>query len=509
MIDRRKWRIAALSFFLLVLLLVMFFCIQAEKQMCMDVKILSESEQAKLREYEYRDLRDLILYNGQPAAVDLPSSTVYIPQNIPEGIQPEDLMGNLEIAGHNFQLFFAPDAAFEDLPAAAAEGHAFKLNVVHRSGSYMQFDLVFTTLPVMRIDGVAVDVNERGRDVYKGEMCLWTPDDPETGRYSVKTSDAIWHVRGGWSATLEKTPFKLDLKKESGGNKNLSFLGLGADDDWVLNPMNLDDTKVKEKLFCGLWNQRAGQVSWNEQMSAGQYVEVVIDGDYWGLFQLQRRIDEKFLNLQTDDVLLKNIADENASAPEAAYEIVYSSLTEEETYSLVTDYYYGRDGDILELNNFLDVNLFLEYAAAIDNIGKNMFHLLRKTADGYDMYLLPWDTDMSWGVVWDEGFAYDYEESNKKSARREEYTWMQKYHPDLDRQMAERWFELRETLLTMETMESILAQELTVLERSGALKRDRDVWGLTYRGEDSLENLHRFLQERLWKLDTNYGEYLQ
>ena len=509
----RKLRTAFFLFFLLALAAAVLLCIRAEETSCMDVPILSERQQEELGRYVKRDFSWDLQVNGQQAAVDVPSSTIYIAQNIQPGTKPEDLLGTLRINSASVQLSFAPDEAFADLAAAVEKGHAFKLNARYGSDKYMQYNLVFTTLPVLRIDGEAIGKNEKGKDICQGSMCLWTPLDPETGRYSVKESHALWNVRGGWSATLDKTPFKLSLKNQSGANKDLSLLGLGADDDWILNPMNLDDTKLKEKLFSGLWNQRAEQVDWNEKMSRGEYVEVVINQQYWGLFQLQRRVDDKFLELDADAVLLKGYGLRGVLTAEEAYEIVHSNLTEADTYSLVQAFFAGTDRDILDMENFLDANLFIQWGSASDNLlYRNMYYLLKQTEKGYQMHLLPWDTDMSWGTVWDNengGFVYDFETSSQQITLRQEYAWMQQYHPELDRKMAERWFELRETLLTMENITEILEQEQQVLEVSGARQRDTARWGLYYEGADSPENLYRSIEARLAWAEDYYYEYLQ
>jgi hypothetical protein len=276
--------------------------------------------------------------------------------------------------------------------------------------------------------------------------------------------------------------------------------------------MNLDDTKLKEKLFSGLWNQRAEQVDWNEKMSRGEYVEVVINQQYWGLFQLQRRVDDKFLELDADAVLLKGYGLRGVLTAEEAYEIVHSNLTEADTYSLVQAFFAGTDRDILDMENFLDANLFIQWGSASDNLlYRNMYYLLKQTEKGYQMHLLPWDTDMSWGTVWDNengGFIYDFETSSQQITLRQEYAWMQQYHPELDIRMAKRWLELRETLLTMETITEILEQEQQVLDRSGARQRDTERWGLYYEGEDSLENLYRSIEARLAFVDAYYSQYL-
>ena len=512
MVDTRKRRMAVFLFFLLALGAVLLFSRITERETCMGVPFLSEEEQAELGEYVYYDASRELQYNGQRAAVDLTTSTVYIAQDISAATKAADLQGTLRLLSPSLRMSFAPDEAFEELAAAVEQGHVFKLNIAHGSNKYMQYDLVFTTLPVLRLDGEVIGKNEKNKDICKGDMCLWNPADPEIRSYSVKTSQAQWHVRGGWSATLLKTPFKLDLKKKSGTPRNLSLAGLGADDDWILNPMNLDDTKLKEKLFMGLWNRRAEQVEWNEQMSEGAYVEVVINQEYWGVFQLQRRIDNKFLNLGADDILLKSGSLLSADTVETAYEIIWSGLPEQETYALVQEFFAGRDGELLNMDNFLDVNVFMQWASAKDNVQKNMFYLLRKEEGDYRMYLLPWDTDMSWGTVWrDEagGFVYDFEESRQLVVLRREYDWMQQYRPDLDRQMAKRWFELRENLLTMENMTRIAQQHQALLDASGAQKRDTEQWGLYYEGQDSLENLHKSMEARLAFVDAYYSQYLQ
>lgn len=513
MMDARKRRRAVFLFFLLALGAMVFFFWQAERDPAyLGVRILSHREQTSLGNYVYRDLSRELQYNGQQIAVDLDRSTLFIPQDIREDTKAEDLKGSLRSVNPLLLLSFAPDEAFNDLTSAVENGHAFKLNVSYGFGRYMQYDLVFTTLPVLRIDGDYLTTNEQGRDVYKGSLCLWMPEDSDTGSYSMKTGNLQWHIRGGWSSHLDKTPFKLDLKKKTGTNQNMDLAGLGADDDWILNPMNLDDTKLKEKLFMGLWNQRADQVSWNEKMSDGEYVEVVINREYRGLFLLQRRIDGKLLNLGSEDVLLKSGQELESPTLQTAYEIIHSGLTEEQTYQIVRGYHEETDPDILNMDNFLDVNLFLQCASAVDNWQKNMYFLLKNSKDGYSMHLLPWDTDMSWGTIWDKDighFGYDFEASRQNIALRMEYDWVKKYRPDLDRQMAIRWFQLRKELLTMETMTAILEQQQAVLDASGAQMRDQEKWGLFYEGQDSLENLYRSIEARLDWVDDYYTQYLQ
>lgn len=511
MIDSRKRRIAVFFIFLLLLAGAVALSVQEKERCCLKVEILSGQEEAALREYVYRDYSNYLLYNGQRAPVDVQTSTVYIAQELGPDTKAEDLPGTLSISSSRHCLVFGPDRAFEDLAGAAADNHGFRLYVIDGSGEYMQYNLVFTTLPVLRVDGEFLDYDQKGREIREGSMCLWTPKDPDSGRCSVKESNLQWHIRGGSSANQPKTPWRLSLKKKTGTNKNMALVGLGSDDDWFLNPMCLDDTKLKEQLFIRLWNQNAELTDWNAPMSRGEYVEVVMNGTYMGLFQLQRRIDGKFLELDPGDVLLKGGGGWNSPDPQTAYEIVQSPLPAEDTYALMEDFFLGKDPHLPDPDNFVDVNLFLEAAAAVDNVNHaNMLYLLKYSEEGYRLQLLPWDTDMSWGTLWrDTGFVYDYAESMQRSALRREYSWMREAHPDLDRQMACRWMELRETLLNMETANAVLQTQQQLLDASGALKRDEDTWGLYYQGQDTPEKLQRFLEERLLRMDAYYGGLLQ
>jgi len=510
MLDKRNLRRFAFFLSLLLLMTIMTLFLLDKKQRCLEVEILSGQEDAWFQEYVYKDYSNYLLYNGQRAPVDVQTSTIYIAQDIEPGTKASDLLGSLKIVSSRHRLIFAPDKAFRNLAEAVTGNHEFRLYVIDHSGEYMEYNVVFTTLPVLRIGGEFFDYDQKGREINRGDLCLWTPDDPDSGRYSVKESDVHWHIRGGSSANQEKTPWRLSLKKKDGTNKNLSMVGMGSDDDWFLNPMILDDTKLKEQLFIQLWNRRADQTDWNVPMSKGEYVEVVMNGTYMGLFQLQRRIDGKFLMLDTEDVLLKGGGGWDAPSPQVAYEIVHSHLPEMDTYGLMDAFFQEQDPDFVNPDNFLDVNLFLQSAAAVDNTNHaNMFYLLKQTEAGYRLHLLPWDTDMSWGVVWQDGFAYDFADSLQKTALRREYYWMKKFYPDLDRQMAQRWFELRETLLTMKTVTAILEQEQSVLDASGAQKRDTNCWGLYYGGDDSLENLYKNIEARFEWLDTYYSQFLQ
>lgn len=484
-----------------------------EENSCMGVRFLRR-EQLELP-YEYVDLSRELEVDGEPAAVDVNTSTIYISQDIVSGTQANALPGTLSVANHAYDLRFLEDDRFSDLAGAVEDGYAFTLLAVSGNDSYMEYRVVFTTLPVMRLDGWYSHKNQNERDVMLGDVCLWAPYDPAVGRHSVKASATEWHLRGGTTASWEKKPWKLALEKKGHANNNVDFLGMGADDDWILNAMFVDDTKMKERLFMQLWNDWAEQAPWNHRMSTGQYVELVLNQSYEGVYCLQKRIDKKYLQMQEADVLLKGGASFFPERVEEAYEIVDGILPAEEVYEQMNGFYTGEDTSSLDIDNFLDVNLFLQYAAAVDNASyKNMFYLLEKEAEDYRLSLLPWDTDMSWGMIWINydntgGYFYDYEKGMEKDATRQEYESVRNQNPELDFLMAKRWQQLRQSVLTEEHILSSVDEMSAQLRSSGVMRRDGERWGTFFDGADNEQSLRKFLIERLHRMDDHFEEILQ
>ena len=486
-----------------------------EDHSSMGVRILSQEQRDAYTQYQYEDLSRFLEFNGEPAAIDVASSTIYLSQDIVAGTQITDLPGSLAVTRGDYTLRFAPDERFTDLASAVEDGYRFSLLATRDAQTYMEYKVVFTTLPVMRLDGYYSHMNKEERDVMLGDVCLWAANDPATGRYSVKTSTTEWHVRGGTTASRDKKPWKLALEKQHRQNNNVDFLGMGADDDWILNAMFIDETRMKEHLFMQLWNAWAERAPWNHRMSTGQYVELVRNQSYEGIYLLQRRIDDKYLQLSQEDSYLKGGASFAPESLEEAYEIQKSPLSEEDTFALMRGFFTGEDASILDLDNFLDVNLFLQYGAAVDNSAyKNMFYLLEKENEGYRLSLLPWDTDMSWGVVWINyentgGYFYDYDVSMAKDATRQEYAAVKRQFPELDTMMAQRWQLLRKYVLTEEFILSLVDQMSAQLRRSGVMHREWERWDPYLGGEDTEQMLRQFLVERLQVMDAQFEAILR
>ena len=471
-----------------------------ERKYCMGVPVISEEHLKEYTEIDSLDISQLI-FDGQPIAVDWIRKQVYISQSSHALKKFFDLQGKIGSENPEYEIFVLNTSTLKDIRASVKEGKSFTLII--KSGTfYQKVPMVITTMPVMflKLEGTGED--EQGRSIMRGKLTLWNSRNPKAETYQTTTSYVEWRMRGNSTRTFPKLAWKVNLRDEIGQNNNADFLGLGSDDDWILNPMSMDDTFVKEKLVQTLWSQLISKTDYNYKMSQGEYVELFINGAYQGIYLLQRRIDAKYLELNKEkDVLLKGINTWEAESVQDAYEIVSTPLEHEKSYEILKQAMTFEDGNTTNASNFIDVSLLLQFISGTDNYGyKNTFYILKDKKGSYELYFVPWDTDLSLGVTW----GYDYEESMNEIIERYELPAMKKEIDVLDAKFAQRWKELRQGIYSEENVLGVYKELTEQLSSSGAIERDEEQWGLLHEGEDNWESLECFIKERLLFLDEYY-----
>ena len=483
--------------------------IYQERSHCMGIELLDEKDVVRYKQVGNFDMSNLT-FNGQKVAYDKSRSTVYISQSPDKLDAYYTLEGQLQWNDPDSQMWFVKDQNLNNIASSVKKNEPLQL-YISNGKVHQLINVVITTLPVISIDGEMDHKNEDDRYVYVGQMCMWTGKDPATGISSTKTSNLEWHLRGNYTAGEPKKPWKLSLKDENGENNDMEFLGLGADDDWILNCLTMDDTKIKERLFMDYWNALAAREEYITKMSTGEYVEVVINDVYMGLFLMQRRVDAKYLELAEDEVLLK-VTTYGMTKAEDAYEFVTDPVNEKQIYATMQKVLDQQDSSMYNLDNMIDTNLMLQFGVMGDNQGlKNMFHLLIPNGDGYEHFFIPWDTDQGFGVSWNatkKDFDYMYIQTIKSRVQRKETVAMAKLHEDYYQMEAIRWFELRQELLIEEDILNTIDELYGCLADSGAFKRDVRRWGIRYEDMDSISALKKFIRVRLEYLDEYYADLL-
>ena len=484
------------------LIVVIIFFISMERRYCMSVPVISENMLADYTETNDLDISQL-LFEDEPIAVDWPRNQIYISQSFEVLDDYFTLQGELESENPSYELYFLKTKTLYNLNDAIKNGEPLTL-IMKNGTSYQKVPVVITTLPIMylKIEGTGAD--EQGRDIVNGKMTLWNSASLASSSYQTATSMAEWRMRGNSTRTYPKLSWKLNLRDEMGQNNNVNLLGLGSDDDWILNPMSMDDTCIKEKLVQVLWEQLVSETDYNYKMSQGEYTELFINGAYQGLYLLQRRIDTKYLGLNREkDILMKGINTWEAETVFDAYEVVSSPFETEQTYCYLENAMDFKENHLINIANFIDVSLLLQLISGTDNYGyKNTFYALKQKNGIYELYLVPWDTDLSLGVPW----GYDYEDSIDEIIERYEMQTLRREVKDFDVRIAKRWKELRKNIYSKENILSVYSDITNTLIVSGAMKRDEEQWGFLHEGEDNWENLECFIKERLTFLDEYYAK---
>ena len=153
----------------------------------------------------------------------------------------------------------------------------------------------------------------------------------------------------------------------------------------------------------------------------------------------------------------------------------------------------------------MDLQLFLLLGNMRDNEAyKNIYYVIQRDGQEETLEFVPWDTDMSFGIYWADGFKL-LPETVESVTYRNEYDALLAQYPLLDGMMAERWKELRNTIFSNENIfEKIDAYDCE-LTFSGAMHRDYNVLGWnSWGGEDTLDNLKIYIQRRLEILDERF-----
>lgn len=480
-----------------------FIEVKQEQKRCMGISFITEEELYQMA-FTPVELGNIVSLEGFLIPYDENSKKIYLPCVVDENTKYHDLEGTLTSVLPEYHLYFLWEDSFHIMQDAVRYGCNFTLFAIDANGNFASYPVIFTTLPIVDMQGEVNRIDEREREVYVGDVTVWDPSYQGTGRLNVQKSRLEWHVRGYSSMSFQKKSLKLNLKEKNGSHNNLALLGFESDDDYILNPMWFDDVKVREKLAIELWNEMAEQKNSNLKMSGGEYCELLINGEYQGLRLMQNKMEKSYLSLGADDILLKgkNVNLGTQKPPEEVYEVIFSEQSEEISYEIMNDFFYETDFSRVDLEGWVDLQLFLLLGNMRDNEAyKNIYYVIQRDGEQESLSFIPWDTDMSFGIYWADGFKL-MPESAEYISYRKEYDALLSQYPQLNEMLTERWKELRESVFSEENIfEKIDSYDL-ILTFSGALHRDYNVLGWnSWGGEDTLDDLKVYIRKRLEILD--------
>ncbi len=344
---------------------------------------------------------------GEPLPYDADAGAYLIPQSAQTGA----FDGAVELRRvEGYSYYLCMDAPV-DKAQALAEGTAFDLYGV--SGDRCAHArVIFTPQVVLCLNTDAG--GEPGDEDEGGELLVYTARD---GRIALERTRMRIRLRGNTSRRMPKKSFRLHLEDERGDKFHLSIAGLRTDDDWILNPMYADTSKIREKLAYELWED-FNSVGESAASSRVEHVEVLLNGRYWGLYSLQERVDNKQVDGdKRADLLYKVVANDRPTVEELlacketgrfrAFELQNGDTSgAQNLWAPAADYIAFLEGgegpgvSALSGQNVVDYGLWAMLTQAHDNHFKNQYLNCVYAGGRYTAYKIPWDVNHTFGDVW-------------------------------------------------------------------------------------------------------------
>ena len=486
-----------------------------------------------------------LAFSGEQLPYDSTTSTFYLPLDREteawEG-------GELTSLDRSVRLLFEEEIADTDKQEAIRQGKAFRFYAV-KDGAYQECSLVATGLPVISIE----TAESADTEVFGGSAFFW---DNSTKINWTSSSILEAHIRGNTSRVYPKKGYKLSLKKQKKNGDIVadkkSLFGLRTDDEWILNAMYTDSSKIRDKLNADLWSEvGASRPDFSSAYFGTRmtYVEVFFNHEYWGLYVLSEPVDSKQLNRtkanegRAEEYSYKSVTPQSLPTEELLNQAEYGQSLDgyelkgkHETigrsdWEPLLSYLRLRDmafdtefretaSELTDREGALNVWMFLQAVLGIDNRGKNMYYVAKQTERGAKIYFAPWDMDITWGDALSEnenGGDIAWKVGLFTGLYSERINWaygdrLIELDVDESKDYVNRtWKKLREDVFSEESLTGRIDDLVRQVQDSGAYARDAARWPESNSGQD-MELFKRMAFYRLGILDYyfngNLEEYL-
>lgn len=389
--------------------------------------------------------------------------------------------------------------------------------IVYTDKYYFQYGLKCTTLPLMNIS-----CREQIPESSVGMNIILFDNRMDVSNRFV-TSDGTIHLRGGSTRRLPKQNYRFSLIQTSLGrnerNNQISLLGMRHDDDWLLYSAYSESTKAKNVFSCNLWeNSCAADNSIGADTGMEyRYLELFINNEYCGLYALGFPIDSKQLDLQKGAGQLYK---KYAWATEASLEGYKKRGYEADNRDYLREYYeyleqnkYDTNAlmEYVDINNLIDIRLFINLVQGIDHVGTSLYHrgqnstylkniylCIRKTDDGLMGLYCPWDLDLTWGSAPSKNYLMETGYLEQMIANGD---------TDVIELMCNRYRTLRETTWADENLMQMLDSMEKDIFGSGAYLRDIERWPdgeYVESIDDGLSSFKNIVLSRVHEADAYY-----
>ena len=353
--------------------------------------------------------------------------------------------------------------------------------------------------------------------------------------------------RGSSSQSMfNKKPYAVETREDDNvTNNNVSLLGMPPENDWILNSLAYDQTGMRDVLSYELSN-RLGQYA-----SRSVYCEVVINGDYKGLYAMMEKIkpDNERVNIEKMDPTCNQYpeltggyitkADKTTGGDPVAWMMQGYGGGGWGGWGSNTDFihHYPKPADITNAQNNYIHGVFTNLASVANQHNTSTasgipsvidipsfvdFMMIAEFASNVDVYSLStfFHKDrmgkLRAGPVWDYNLAYGYDAFGNRSKydvwqfnnqdNNGPKFWKDLFDTDLYRcYLAKRWFELTEPGQPLNY--DFVCSRIDEIDAwiAEAIVRDNQRWGQMNQHAQYVNNMKSWIQQRINWLNQNIG----
>ncbi|MBQ9339588.1 MAG: CotH kinase family protein [Paludibacteraceae bacterium] len=336
----------------------------------------------------------------------------------------------------------------------------------------------------------------------------------EGGKTAVCYEAQIRH-RGGSSLRYEKKSFAIKLKNEQNKKLSAELFGIRKSNSWILDAMAVDRLRMRNRLCFDVWNEISPMPYdtdyGNRNGTNGEFVEVFVNGTYFGLYCLTDKVDRALLGLKkkpkqnpdgaSHGYLYKGVSWSGAHSLRGCYmeptnsdtwlsfEIKYpdnkNTIAHWEPLKNLVDF-CSDSVSALKFRlqwkeHFYEDNLIDYFALLMTmNIGdapyKNTYLSVADYPNDHRFLITPWDMDMSLGGNYD-GSYNDTVASLDRLCDVAPYNRL--YGEDINGfqgKVHRRIITLQDSVLSPTRLYEQMARYATLFEESGAWKREVERW---------------------------------
>ena len=350
----------------------------------------------------------------------------------------------------------------------------------------------------------------------------------------IESDTAVWNyegrgrIRGRGNSTWEwypKKPYRLKLDEKA------EILGLAADKDWVLLANYRDPTHLMN-TFVFEMGERLGIPYPNHS----RYVEVTLNGDYVGLYQLTEQIEQGKNRVNIDKekgwLLALDADDGPEHSPDAEDnfwseiydlpvcvkhgDITTAKATFAELERLVKQHDYDALAAAMDIPVMIDYLLIQEYIYNVEVAAPRSI-FLHKDTEGRWTYGPLWDFDagfdFDWGTMYTgHQFFKDYRETvlGTDPARHiSDYTYTSSFFTDMWKnkefvsEVKRHWKQIRPRIMAEFWPETKRYAEAA----KEAMERDAKRWPIDKHYQTEINRMEKWLNSRTIYMDNIVSNY--